>query len=80
MPAGADGLQNVDPALDRAVVVRRPSDEGEDAAGIDADDADRPASDGLLNDPAKAQPALDAAFDPRQFDESARAPERFSPL
>ena len=78
--AGADGLQDVDPALDRAIVVRGPADEGEYAAGIDADDANRTASNRLLNDPAEAQPAFDASFDPCEFDGRALAHERFSPL
>lgn len=78
--AGAHGLQDIDPALDRAVVVRGPADESEDPAGIDTDDTNRSAFDRLLNDPTEAQPALDAAFDPRQLDGRAPAHERFSPL
>ena len=66
--AWTDGTQDVDPAFDRAIVVRRPPHEGEDASRIETDGAPAAAVNCLLSDAAEADPALDPAFDPRQID------------
>ena len=66
--AGHDGAQDVDPRDDRAEVVRRPPDIGEDAAGREAQDT-TPTVEDLLGDiVAEADPLLDPLLEPDQLD------------
>ena len=66
--AGHDSAQDVDPRDDRAEVVRRPPDIGEDAAGREAQDT-TPAVEYLLGDiVAEADPLLDPLLEPDQLD------------
>lgn len=66
--ASADGAQNVDPAFNGAVVVRRPADEREDRAGSEGHALFRARQDGFLGNPTETDPALDAPFDPGEVD------------
>src|SRR5690606_5771215 len=67
--AAPDCPHNVDAGNDRAMVAARPSDEGEDAAGREADDAAAAVDDLFVALAAEAYPVLDLAFLEGQFDQ-----------
>src|SRR3546814_15396524 len=54
--------------MHRAIVVRRPADEGEGRARTEVDPLGAAAQDALGGDTAEANPLLEAPFDPGQFD------------
>ena len=64
---------DVDARDDGAEVVRRPADEGEDAAGCKADDASAAIEDLLGGDFAEPDPVLDPLLEPGEFDVSKLA-------
>ena len=66
--ASADGAQNVDPAFNGAVVVRRPADEREDRAGSEGHALFRARQDGFPGHLTETDPALDTPFDPGEVD------------
>src|SRR5690606_3173205 len=70
--AGFDGAHDVDARDDGAVVVGRPSHEGEDGAGAEGDDAPPAVDDPLTGLAAKADPVFDPLLDPGQFDMGER--------
>src|SRR5690606_13330626 len=67
--AATDGPHNVDAGNDRAMVAARPSDEGEDAARREADDAAAAVDDLFVALVAEPDPMLDAAFLESQLDQ-----------
>ncbi|MNK98530.1 hypothetical protein D3C87_1188980 [compost metagenome] len=69
--AGGDGAQNVDAGNDRAVIIRSPSGEGEDRAGIEADDTVMTVDALFFGDPAKTYPMLDTFLAPRKMSQRA---------
>ena len=68
--AGLDGAHNVDSRDDRAEVVGRPTDEGEDAARRKGEDATTAIEDLFARFAAEPDPVLDALLYPGQFDVS----------
>ena len=62
------GAHDVDARDDRAEVVRRPADEGEDRARPEREDAPPPVDDGFRRQPTEANPVLDLLLDMDQFD------------
>lgn len=61
------GAQNVDTGGDRAMLIRRPPDEGKDTSGRKRNDAPAAVDDALPRDLAKPDPALDASLLPIEF-------------
>ena len=76
---GAGRAQNIESAFDRAIVVRGPSDEGENRTRFEADGASAAAVNRLLRDAAEANPALDPAFDPHEINGRPAGHGRFLP-
>src|SRR5690606_19671071 len=67
--AAPDGPHNVDAGNDRAMLAIRPSDEGEDAARREPDDAAAAVDDLFIALAAEPDPMLDAAFLESQLDQ-----------
>ena len=65
--AAADGAHDVDARDDRAMLARRPADEGEDAVGREADDAAATIEDLFIALAPEPDPVLDLAFLEGQF-------------
>ena len=65
---GMDGAQDVDAREDRSVVVRPPTDQGEDGARCKADDAAMTIQDLFFRNATETGPVLDLACDPNQLD------------
>jgi hypothetical protein len=59
--------QNVNSGDDRAMLIRRPADEGEDAFGRKRNDAPAAVDDAFLRDFPESDPALDASLLPIEF-------------
>ena len=70
--AGRNRAHDVDARDDGAEVVRRPANEGENAAGRKADDAPAAIEDFLGGDLAEPDPVLDPLLEPGEFDVSKR--------
>ena len=66
--ACTNGAQNVDPAFNGAIVVRRPAQEREDCAGGEGHAFFRARQYDFLGHPTETDPALDAPFDPGEVD------------
>lgn len=69
--AGCDGAQNVDAGNDSAVIIRGPSDEGEDRTGIEADDTVMMVDALFFGDPAEMDALLDVVLNPCQMNQRA---------